>query len=53
MLRYLPALNRIVHPVNIRLQYPYVVTAHTAVTEVTKWKEKPKENPNITTPCYS
>lgn len=48
MLRYLPALNRIVHPINVRPQYPYVVTEHTAVTEVTKRKEKPKEKTQTT-----
>lgn len=40
MLRYLSAFNMVAHPDHVRLQYPSVVTAHTAVTEVTNWKEK-------------
>lgn len=48
MLRYLPPLNRIIHPVNVRLQYSYVVTAHTAVTEVTKWEERSEEKTQTT-----
>lgn len=48
MLRYLTALNRTLHSVNVRLQYASVVTARNRsvlfqlVTEVTKQKEKSK-----------